>query len=443
MTVSASPRLPVLAPFGTRSFRFQWPADLCVAWALEMETLILGWYVLVETGSVGMLTLFAALQFIGTLASPLMGTLGDRVGLRRVLVCMRLGYTLLAGVILLLAATGHLHPVAVLCVAGLAGMIRPSDIGMRTALVGATVPPQHLMAAMGLSRTSMDSAKVAGALAGAAVVAAFGMVAAYCAITLIHLTGALLTLKVDAGRHAPPAPAATPAPHAAPASQRPSPWHELRAGLAYVWHTPQLLAAMGVAALVNFSAFPFTGGLMPYIAREVFALDQRGLGMLLACFAAGSLAGSLLMGTLGGRLRPGRTMLGACVLWYLCLAGFAASTRLPLAMAMLVAAGVAQSTSMLALQMLLLRSSDQRFRGRIMGVRMLAIYPLPLGLLIAGGLIPRIGFGWTAAALLSSGLLLALVIGLVWRQHLWRRDAPGNALAVVQASVRRSGPPAC
>ena len=69
--------------------------------------------------------------------------------------------------LLLLAATGRLQPLAVLAVAAVAGMVRPSDIGMRTALVGATVPPQHLMAAMGISRTSMDSAKAAGALVGA------------------------------------------------------------------------------------------------------------------------------------------------------------------------------------------------------------------------------------------------------------------------------------
>jgi hypothetical protein len=39
-------RMPALAPFETRSFRYQWPADLCTAWALEMETLILGQRVL-------------------------------------------------------------------------------------------------------------------------------------------------------------------------------------------------------------------------------------------------------------------------------------------------------------------------------------------------------------------------------------------------------------
>jgi MFS family permease len=258
---------------------------------------------------------------------------------------------------------------------------------------------------------------VAGALVGAGVVAMFGMVVAYAAITLIHLAGALLTLRTDSGRH-------LPAQHVA---LRPSPWRELREGLSYIWHTPLLLAAMAVAALVNLSAFPFTGGLMPFIARDVFQLDQRGLGWLVASFAGGALAGSLLMGAVGGRLQPGRTMLVACVLWYAALFGFVATRQPGLAMGLLAVAGAAQSISMLALSMLLLRQADQRFRGRIMGVRMLAIYPLPVGLLVAGALIPRIGYGWTAQLMLGTGLLLALVIGLAWRQHLWRGDAAGNA----------------
>ena len=61
----------MLAPFGTRSFRFQWPADLLTSWAFEMETIILGWYVLVETGSVLWLTVFGALQYLGTLIAPI------------------------------------------------------------------------------------------------------------------------------------------------------------------------------------------------------------------------------------------------------------------------------------------------------------------------------------------------------------------------------------
>ena len=41
---------PFLAPFRNRSYRVLWPADLLTSWAFEMETLILGWYILTETG---------------------------------------------------------------------------------------------------------------------------------------------------------------------------------------------------------------------------------------------------------------------------------------------------------------------------------------------------------------------------------------------------------
>jgi uncharacterized membrane protein len=120
-------------------------------------------------------------------------------------------------------------------------------------------------------------------------------------------------------------------------------------------------------------------------------------------------------------------MLAASMAWYLCLIGFALSTSLPVAMALLVGAGMAQSLSMVTLAILLLRTSEERFRGRIMGVRMLAIYTLPLGLLIAGAMIPSIGFRSTAMIMVLTGLLLAVWIAVAWREHLIRLDAVGNA----------------
>ena len=410
-----------LAPFRTRSFRFQWPADLCTAWALEMETLILGWYVLVESGSVVLLTVFGALQFVGTLVSPVLGVLGDRLGLRNVLAGMRVCYALFASLILFLALTRQISPTLVLMLAAMSGLVRPTDIGMRSALVGATVPPVHLVAAMGIARTTQASARIGGALAGAGFMAAFGMAPAYMVITGIYVAGALLTLLVD-GQPGPRAPAA-----GKPVVARPSPWRDLKEGLVYVWRTPRLLAAMSLAALVNLTAFPLSGGLMPYIARDVFHLNQQGLGWMVASFASGAFIGSISLSLFGARVRPARTMLATSIAWYLCLIGFALSTSLPVAMGLLMAAGMAQSLSMVTLAILLLRTSEERFRGRIMGVRMLAIYTLPLGLLIAGAMIPSIGFRATAMIMVLTGLLLAVWIAVAWREHLIRLDAVGNS----------------
>ena len=105
------------APFRVRSFRFQWPADLLASWALEMETIILAWYVMVHTESVLWLTAFGSLQFLGTLAAPMFGVLGDRLGGRTMLCGMRAIYAGLAAVLMALALAGSLSPAWVLVVA--------------------------------------------------------------------------------------------------------------------------------------------------------------------------------------------------------------------------------------------------------------------------------------------------------------------------------------
>jgi hypothetical protein len=58
-------RASALAPFRIRNYRFQWPSDLLTSWAFEVENLVLGWYVLTETGSVLLLTVLASLNYVG------------------------------------------------------------------------------------------------------------------------------------------------------------------------------------------------------------------------------------------------------------------------------------------------------------------------------------------------------------------------------------------
>src|ERR1051325_3962947 len=103
-------RFAMLAPFQVRSFRFHLTADLATSWGIEMENLVLGWYILVETGSVLALTLFWALQYLGTLLAPLFGLMGDRLGQRVVICAMRACYSALSGIMAVLALSGTLRP---------------------------------------------------------------------------------------------------------------------------------------------------------------------------------------------------------------------------------------------------------------------------------------------------------------------------------------------
>ncbi|MBK7473092.1 MAG: hypothetical protein IPI73_23190, partial [Betaproteobacteria bacterium] len=104
-----------------------------------METLILGWYVLVATGSVRLLVLVGALRFLGALVAPRVGVAGDRLGHRNLLCITRAIHAVLAAALMLFAFTRTLPPLHVFVIAGLAGLIRPSDMMMRNRVrVGAT-----------------------------------------------------------------------------------------------------------------------------------------------------------------------------------------------------------------------------------------------------------------------------------------------------------------
>ena len=413
--------LSALALFRNRSFRFQWPADLLTSCAFEMETLILGWYVLTETGSVLLLTLFGALQYTGTMVSPMFGVMGDRLGHRNLLWGMRAVYTVLAATLMAVAFSGALTPVLVFAIAGAIGLVRPSDLGVRLSLIADNVATHELTAAMGVARTTSDTARVGGALAGAGMFAAFGIAPAYIAVVGFYALGLLLTTAI------PRTPIKTQESHTAASGHlRQSPWRDLREGIAYVWSTPQLLAALLLAFLVNMTAYPLSNGLLPSVAKEVYGI-QAGLGYLVASFAVGGLVGSVAVSMNGRVIRPARTMIVAGVAWYTILFAFARMQDHSGGMLMLMLAGLAQSVCMVTLFVVMLRITNDKFRGRVMGVRMLVIYSLPLGLLAAGVLIDLIGFGAMATLYAAVGLLLTVAIAVRWHAVIWHVQTPANA----------------
>lgn len=425
--MSTPARVSALAPFSVRSFRFQWPADLATSWAFEMETLILGWYVLVETKSVLMLTIYASLQYVGTLLAPMFGVMGDRIGHRNVLCAMRALYAVLATLLMTLAFMDAVTPAIVLVIAAMLGLVRPSDIGMRTALVGETMPPSQLMGAMSIQRTTQDSARIAGALTGAGLVAMLGMGPAYAAVVCFYGVSLLLTRQAGSAHdsmhtgsaHSPSAATANDA-------RRASPWRELREGLSYVWRAPQLRATMLFAFLLNLTAFPLFTGLMPYVAKEVYGADQTTLGTMVAAAASGALTGSIIMTRFGGAFRPARAMIIFGIAWLAVLLVFVQTQSPAAGIPVLMLAGCMQTMGLIPINTLLLRTSDERYRGRIMGIRMMAIYGNLPGLLIAGPLIAGFGYVVMATGYCLLGIVFAVLIALYWRKHLWHSGAAAN-----------------
>ena len=407
-----------LAPFAVRSFRFQWPADLLMSWAFEMETLILGWYVFVETDSVFFLTLFGSLQFIGTLLAPFTGVAGDRLGRRTTLCTMRAILTVLASVIMTLGLLDLLRPAYVLPIAFLTGLVRPSDLVMRNSLIGDTMTPATLMSALGLARMTMDSARIAGALVGAGLFAALGIGFAYIFVATFYALSFACTLGVS--RTHPKGEPDGQAVDAAALSLWAARWRDLTDGLVYTWRTPAVLGVMWLAFLLNFSAFPLSHQLLPYVAREIYGIDATGLSHLVAGFASGALIGSIVMTVMGGERRSPRFMMANVMLWYAIIGVFAQLETKASGLAVLFVMGIVHNLAMVSLSGVLLRVVAERFRARVMGIRMLCVYGLPLGLMLTSPLIERFGYPATATLYVTAGLLFTGIIGYRWRRTLWQ-----------------------
>ena len=379
------------------------------SWAFEMEILILGWYVIIETQSILSLTLFASLQWLGTLLAPYLGALGDRLSRRTLLCSLRLIYLVLSLTLMTLALTQSLAPTHVYVISFLAGLVRPSDLVMRNGLIGDTMSDSKLMSAMGLSRTTMDTARIIGALFGAGLFSLFGLGVAYIMVSLFYAISFLLTLGVSGIKTNPVG---------FNRKKQDSIFLNLKQGLIYVWRTPALLAAMWLAFLVNLTVFPVSHGILPYVAKSIYQVDESGLSHLVASYAFGALLGSITMVLIKLKKNPARFMIINIFLMHLLIIIFAYIETKLSGQILLFFSGYIQSLAMISLVVTLLAIASEKFRGLVMGVRMMAVYGLPLGLMVSGYLIEHLGYGWSVMLYGAIGLILSALVILKWRSHI-------------------------
>jgi len=394
-------KISPFAAFKIRSFRFQWSADAMTTWGSEMETLILGWYILVATDSPFLVGLLGALRFSGTLTAPIVGVIADRMSRKVMLIVLRTGAGLSALALLILAVTDLIQPWHVFAIASISGILRPADNVLRQSLIADTVPRNLLMNASGLARTTQDTARIVGALLGATLLSRLGLGWAYVGVTIFYSLSVLMGLGISTIR------SSIPVKHVNPLT-------EMKQGLRYMVDSSVIQPIMFLAFLVNATAFPLTNGLLPVVARNVYQHDENGLALMVAVFAVGALVGSLLMASVVNSRRPERFMMITMVIWYVLLILFAQTDSNALGLPLLALIGASISFCMISMSVVLMTFTKFEMRGRVMGIRMLAVYGLPMGLVIGGWLIEQYGVPATITGYAIVGLIALVFAVLKW-----------------------------
>jgi len=391
-----------------RGFRFMWLGDLTLSTAEFMEIVILSWYVLGQTESPLVLGIFAALRFTGTVVAPLFGVIVDRLGRRNIYIFARVSFLILSCSVLILTFFNLLSVLAVLIVAALVGFSRSLDMIVRQSVLPVIVSTSQLQNGVALMRTGRDLTQIVGPVMGGVLLELIGIGKSYLFIIALHLFSLMFVFLIPG------------VPNIATKTTQ-SIIENLKGGFSYVKGNPFLFGLLAVAFIVNLTAYPLNNTLLAVIARQVMNIDAAGLGWLMGTYSAGGLLGSIIIGYFSTMERAGRAMIVGSILWHIGILVMAYMQWFAISLPVLFFVGISQSFAMVTMAMMLLKYTSEEMRGRVLGLRQLAVYGLPVGVLISGFVAENAG---ASLALIFNGVLglFILVFAILkWPEMLNKR----------------------
>ena len=233
-----------------------------------------------------------------------------------------------------------------------------------------------------------------------------------------------LTFAASAGAIAAAIPAAGPARQPADRAGG-RPLADLVAGLRFIQCDRLVLALALSGTVLNAIGAPLGAVILPVYAAWAFG-SPVALGLLFAALGGGALLGTLLYAAVGHRLPRRALYLGACALLAAPLWSLPFIAQLPLAIGAIAVLGLAVGP----LNPLLATVQQERIppslRGRVFGaLHALANVATPLGILVAGYLLERVGLRAVLVGLAAG--LLAVALWALANPALRDMDTPRGA----------------
>jgi MFS family permease len=387
-----------------RSFRAYFATSAAAMMADNVEHVISYWVMFEKFHSpalAGFAVLSHWLPFL--LFSVYFGALADRYDCRRVIqfaLVLFMGVSLAWGLLFLTDTIELWHAMVLLTVHGMAGVMWGPASQL---LVHDIVGSEELQSAIRLSATSRYLGLLMGPAVGGGLMLLLGPPAGLLVNVLIYVPLLLWLWKVPYDGHR----------REAKGPQRRA------AGLA---DTVALLRGVSgnrtifsMILLAGVSSF-FVGNAfqaqMPEYAHDL-GTDDAGVrySILLGANAAGALTGGLILESRGLLQARPQTAIAFTVLWCLVIAGFAAATNYPLAVALMFVAGFLNLAFSAMSQTLVQLNAPAQLRGRLIGLYNTANNGLRAFSGVTVGLVGSlIGIHWSLA--LSALALLACALAL-------------------------------
>ena len=399
----------------TRNYRLYFGGQLVSLIGTWMQIVGQSWLVLKMTGSGLDVGIVNALQFTPMLfAGAWGGLIADRYPKRRILITTQSLFAVSAAALALLVTGGWARLWMVYALAFAYGAVQVVDMPTRQAFVSEMVPMGDVMNAVSLNTAVFNGARLVGPAVAGVLITRVGL--GWCFwVNAVSFVAVIIALSVmreddlfDSG--------------ARPATGR----GQIRAGLRYVRHEPDLLYPLLLMAVVGTLGFNFQV-VLPLLAKFTFHGNAQTYGTMSSVIAAGSLVGAFFAAT---RSRPTKRLLIVSTMIFGAMelvASFAPT--LGTAYLALPFVGLATIIFITAANTTLQLGATPEMRGRVLGLFSIVLLgSTPIG----GPLLGWVSQQWSPRAALGLGgiasMIAAVVIGAILLvRH--RREREPDALS--------------
>jgi len=367
---------------------------------MQMESLALGWLVLIRTDDPFLVGLIASARMALNFLALFSGAIADRMPRQRLLAAVMFGMSLLGLGMLTLLLSGRLETWHLFALVLAGGMIRLFQMPSAQALVADILPEDRLSTGAALTTMGMNLNTIVGPLIGGFLFQAAGPKGVYVVIASLYLFAGIFALSIQTIQ-------------TTSKSREESVLRSMLDGLKYVKGQQVLWSVLVLAVILNFTGWPLHTSLMPVFARDVLGRDSAGLGMLMAAFGIGSLIGSTGLASVRNLQHAGKLLILSVFVWHGLMFIFAASHSFYMSMGILLFIGAAFSSSQVSMLTVILRATMPEFRGRIMGLRQLAIYSFTFGSMNSGFIASNWSASWAANFNGAVGIGLTAILALL------------------------------
>ncbi len=389
-----------LGVFRYRNFSFVWSSTALVGIGTQMESAVLGWFVLSLTDSPFLVGSIAAARMALNFLALFTGAIADRLPRNLLLLSVEFVMGIMGILMLALILTDLLEVWHIFAITLFMGVVRLFQMPVAQSLVADTLPRERVNNGAAFNTVAMNIAMLGGPVIGGLLYKAFGPQGAYMAIASLYLASGMVAVGIRIDR-----------------SETPRPTEPvLRTvvdGLKYAAGNQIIWAVLTAAVVINLAGWTVHTSLAPIFARDVLGTDSAGLGLLLFAFGVGALSGSLGIAMVPNLRNVGKLLIGAIITWHTMVLVFSLSRSLYLSMGLFALVGVAFASTQVLVLTLLLRTTQQEFRGRIMGLRSFSILAYSFGSMAAGAIAGVWGAPVAAQVVGLVGITLILVLAML------------------------------